>query len=131
MAAGGVVDHRDANGFRRNHAHSAKLHDAHTKIKAALARRGARGIIGLGKVFKIMDDDRSNSLSFSEFEKAMTEYKIFLTDRVRGSGGSRLCRRVSPSSSSRLTLLSVRLPAFLSPPAILQSAGEARSVRAV
>jgi len=97
MAAGGVVDHRDANGFRRNHAHSAKLHDAHTKIKAALARRGARGIIGLGKVFKIMDDDRSNSLSFSEFEKAMTEYKIFLTDRVRGSGGSCRCRRVSPS----------------------------------
>ena len=128
MAAGGVVDHRDANGFRRNHAHSAKLHDAHTKIKAALARRGARGIIGLGKVFKIMDDDRSNSLSFSEFEKAMTEYKIFLTDRVRGSGGS---RRVAASASSASHTALVRLSASLSPPAILQSAGKARSVRAV
>jgi len=29
--------------------------------------RGARGIIGLQRIFKIMDDDDSRTLSFGEF----------------------------------------------------------------
>jgi len=32
------------------------------KIKAKLASRGARGIIGMGKQFKIFDDDNSRLL---------------------------------------------------------------------
>ncbi len=43
------------------------------KVKAKLAARGARGIIGMGKQFKIFDDDNSRSLDQNEFSKAMKE----------------------------------------------------------
>ena len=43
-------------------------------LKDKLASRGARGIIGLQKQFKIMDDDNSKSLNMAEFNKAMTDY---------------------------------------------------------
>jgi hypothetical protein len=43
------------------------------KVKVKLASRGARGIIGMGKQFKIFDDDNSRSLDQYEFKKAMTE----------------------------------------------------------
>ncbi len=45
-------------------------------FRKKIIQRGARGIIGLQRSFKIMDDDRSNSLSRSEFEKACKDYKI-------------------------------------------------------
>jgi hypothetical protein len=32
------------------------------KVKVKLASRGARGLIGMGKQFKIFDDDNSRSL---------------------------------------------------------------------
>ena len=51
-----------------------------TKLKEQLAGRGAKGIIGLARVFKIMDDDGSNTLSFQEFKKAMKECGMVLTD---------------------------------------------------
>ena len=50
------------------------------KLKAQLAGRGAKGVIGLGRLFKIMDDDGSNTLSFAEFKKAMKECKMELSD---------------------------------------------------
>lgn len=50
------------------------------KLKAQLSMRGAKGIIGLGRLFKIMDDDRSNSLSFAEFKKAMKDFGMVLND---------------------------------------------------
>jgi hypothetical protein len=43
------------------------------KVKAKLASRGARGIIGMGKQFKIFDDNNSRSLDVPEFMKAMKE----------------------------------------------------------
>jgi Ca2+-binding EF-hand superfamily protein len=45
-------------------------------LKEKLASRGARGIIGLQKQFKIMDDDNSKSLNVAEFNKALTDYKL-------------------------------------------------------
>lgn len=45
-------------------------------LKAKLASRGARGIIGLQKQFKIMDDDNSKTLNNAEFNKALTDYKL-------------------------------------------------------
>jgi Ca2+-binding EF-hand superfamily protein len=42
-------------------------------LRTQLASRGARGIIGLGRKFKIMDDDGSGSLNNAEFKKAMAE----------------------------------------------------------
>jgi hypothetical protein len=32
-------------------------------LRAGLAKRGARGMIGLQRIFKIMDDDHSGTLS--------------------------------------------------------------------
>lgn len=50
------------------------------RLKTQLASRGATGIIGLARLFKIMDDDRSNTLCFAEFKKAMREFKVVLTE---------------------------------------------------
>jgi Ca2+-binding EF-hand superfamily protein len=41
-----------------------------------LARRGARGMIGLQRIFKIMDDNNSNSLDIQEFWKAMNDFRV-------------------------------------------------------
>jgi Ca2+-binding EF-hand superfamily protein len=48
-------------------------------LKDKLASRGARGIIGLGKTFRIMDDDGSRSLSTYEFNKALHDYGLGFT----------------------------------------------------
>lgn len=50
------------------------------KLKNQMKLRGAKGIIGLSRVFKIMDDDGSKSLSFQEFKKAMKEMGKILSD---------------------------------------------------
>lgn len=41
-----------------------------------LASRGARGIIGLQKQFKIMDDDHSHDLDPYEFKKAIKDFRV-------------------------------------------------------
>lgn len=50
------------------------------RLKAQLVARGATGIVGLARLFKIMDDDGSNTLSFPEFKKAMRECKVVLSE---------------------------------------------------
>jgi hypothetical protein len=50
------------------------------KLKTQLSLRGAKGIIGLGRLFRIADDDGSNSLSFQEFKKAMKDFGMSLSD---------------------------------------------------
>lgn len=49
------------------------------EVKASLASRGARGIVGLSRKFKIMDDSGNGALSMSEFKKAMQECEISLS----------------------------------------------------
>src|SRR3569833_1292930 len=46
-----------------------------------LAGRGARGIIGLQKQFKIMDDDRSGNLDMYEFKKALKDFRVGVVER--------------------------------------------------
>jgi calcyphosin len=46
------------------------------RLRKKLASRGARGIIGLSKQFRIMDDNRSMSLDKYEFTKAMQDYML-------------------------------------------------------
>ena len=46
-------------------------------LRNKIVSRGARGINGLKRVFKIMDDDNSKALSLAEFGKAMQDYRIF------------------------------------------------------
>lgn len=45
-------------------------------LREQLRRRGASGILGLAKKFRIMDDDNSGSLDMAEFEKAMKECDV-------------------------------------------------------
>lgn len=54
--------------------------DLLAKLKTKLASRGARGIIGLGKQFRIMDDNNSRSLDTYEFSKAMKDYMLGFSD---------------------------------------------------
>lgn len=50
------------------------------RLKKQLASRGARGIIGLGRKFKIMDDSGNGALSPEEFKKAMAECALDLSE---------------------------------------------------
>ena len=45
-------------------------------VRSKIVARGARGINGLKKSFKIMDDDSSGSLTRQEFAKALHDYRI-------------------------------------------------------
>ncbi|GMI33900.1 hypothetical protein TeGR_g2037 [Tetraparma gracilis] len=50
------------------------------RLKAQLASRGARGIVGLGRKFRIMDDSGNGALNMEEFKKAMGECALTLND---------------------------------------------------
>ena len=56
------------------------MNELMAKVKTKLASRGARGIIGMGKQFKIFDDNNNRSLDFYEFTKAMKEQMLGLTE---------------------------------------------------
>lgn len=45
-------------------------------FRRKLLSRGCRGIIGLGRQFRIMDDNENKSLEFHEFHKAIVDYRI-------------------------------------------------------
>jgi Ca2+-binding EF-hand superfamily protein len=51
------------------------------RLRTRLAARGARGIIGIGRSFRIMDDDNSRSLSKAEFKKACRDYRLDIDDQ--------------------------------------------------
>ena len=48
------------------------------QFREKLAARGNRGIMGLGRSFKIADDDRSGSLGMEEFQKAIHDFRVGL-----------------------------------------------------
>jgi Ca2+-binding EF-hand superfamily protein len=50
------------------------------RLRSKLASRGARGIIGLGRAFRIMDDNGSRTLDLYEFTKAMKDYMLGFSD---------------------------------------------------
>lgn len=45
-----------------------------------MCNRGVRGIISIGKAFRIMDDDNSRTLDINEFKKAARDYRFELND---------------------------------------------------
>lgn len=57
-----------------------KIDEILEKIRNKMVSRGARGIIGLGKAFRIIDDDNSRDLNLSEFKKAIDSYRVGLND---------------------------------------------------
>ncbi|XP_040276909.1 calcyphosin-like protein isoform X2 [Bufo bufo] len=48
------------------------------KLRLQCLSRGSAGIKGLGRVFKIMDDDNSRSLDFKEFLKGLNDYGVMI-----------------------------------------------------
>ena len=53
-------------------------------FRSKLASRGARGISGLAKQFKIADDDRSHNLNEYEFKKACKDFRVGVSDADAG-----------------------------------------------
>lgn len=49
------------------------------KLREQLKKRGTKGIVGLGRKFKIMDDDNSNTVDKMEFKKGMRETNLDLS----------------------------------------------------
>ena len=49
------------------------------RFREKLAARGNRGIMGLGRSFKIADDDRSGNLGMEEFQKAIHDFRVGFT----------------------------------------------------
>jgi len=54
-------------------------------LKTKLASRGGRGIIGLARQFKIMDDDNSKALNKAEFTKAMSDFALGFNNQQIGT----------------------------------------------
>ncbi|XP_078287109.1 calcyphosine-like b isoform X3 [Rhinoraja longicauda] len=48
------------------------------KLRLQCLSRGSAGIKGLGRVFHIMDDDRSRTLDYNEFVKGLKDYGVLL-----------------------------------------------------
>ena len=53
-------------------------------FRKKLHQRGLRGLFSLGRLFKIMDDDGSKSLSRAEFEKACRDFKTEMSSEDVG-----------------------------------------------
>ena len=45
-------------------------------VRNKIVSRGARGINGIMRVFKIMDDNDTKTLDFNEFRKALNDFRI-------------------------------------------------------
>lgn len=49
-------------------------------FKDKMKTRGVRGMVGLQRLFKVMDDDQSGSLSLPEFVKVCRDFKVGIND---------------------------------------------------
>lgn len=47
-----------------------------TVFREKLAARGARGLLGMQRIFKIMDDNNSGTLDIQEFWKALCDFRV-------------------------------------------------------
>ena len=74
-ALGGGVETKKKDDAPPMNYSEAQLMD---HFRKKLAARGSRGIMGLGRSFKIADDDRSGNLGIDEFKKAMHDFRVGL-----------------------------------------------------
>lgn len=75
------VTKKDNNNKVSNDDVKSTLNDSKImdKLRDRLFARGGRGILGLARQFKIFDDNNSHTLCFSEFTKAMKDFKVDLS----------------------------------------------------
>ena len=76
-----VQAENDRNSNKPSSAVPRGSEDLFEKFRSKLAARGARGIIGIQRQFKIMDDDNSHTLSLSEFKKGCNDFRVDLPDQ--------------------------------------------------
>jgi len=50
------------------------------RFKELISKRGAKGLVGLKRQFKIMDADGSGALDIQEFKRALQDYKVGVTE---------------------------------------------------
>ena len=50
------------------------------KLRTKLASRGVRGIISIGKNFRVIDDNNSGCIDFNEFKKAAKDFRFGLNE---------------------------------------------------
>lgn len=53
-----------------------ETHTLVERFRQKLQGRGSRGIIGLSRQFRIMDDNNSKTLDVMEFQKACHDYRL-------------------------------------------------------
>jgi Ca2+-binding EF-hand superfamily protein len=58
---------------------ASKGNSAIEKFRSKLLSRGAKGIIGIARQFKIFDDNNSKTIDFEEFKKAVKDFRVDLT----------------------------------------------------
>lgn len=51
------------------------------RFRAAIKKRGARGIQGMGRSFRIADDDRSGQLGMDEFKKCIRDFRVGINEK--------------------------------------------------
>ncbi|KAG1679787.1 hypothetical protein FOA52_012698 [Chlamydomonas sp. UWO 241] len=55
--------------------------DALSQLKKALTHRGVHGIISLGRMFRTMDADHDNKISYDEFRMALKEFNVEMSEQ--------------------------------------------------
>ena len=68
----------DLNGIKLN-----KNEDPITVLRKRVFARGPRSIMSLRRTFMLYDEDKSNHLSFKEFNKFLNDYRMNVTDDER------------------------------------------------
>jgi Ca2+-binding EF-hand superfamily protein len=102
--------------------HDARVADLMDRLRTNLVGRGAAGIIGIQRKFRIIDDDNSKTLNVAEFTKAMREtglnfspdeilslFKYFDADRSGSIDFEEFLQKLRVRSLHRRHLLHVHL----------------------
>jgi len=70
------------DNYKANNTNDSKLDNEEIVIfRNKLAARGSRGIMGIRRSFAMCDDDNSKTLSFSEFSKFCSDYRMGLDNK--------------------------------------------------
>lgn len=77
---GHIADSRVIQKFSDGEGLSSE-HTIVEDLRAQLKSRGAKGIIGLARKFRIMDDDGSKALRLSEFKKGLRESSFNISEQ--------------------------------------------------